>query len=406
MRISGIIAFILLYVALYRAFGVASPFWPKFFEIKNLVPQQISLILATAMLARLVSGPLVGFLADLLGSLRLALACCAVFSAAAAFAFGWADKFWLLLVVALLQAAALAPTTSIADALSVNVVSARRAERLEYGWLRGSASAAFVIGTLTVGQLITSADLSPVVWMSASLPLAAAAATALLPGEVSQAELRESARSFPQAEMKALLGMRRFQVIVLVSALVFGSHAMHDAFAVIRWSDAGVSTSAISFLWSEAVIAEVFVFLIAGPALIERFGVRAAAMLAAFAGVVRWTVAGVTTSVLLLALIQPLQGLTFALLHLACMRLMRIVAPTRVAASAQALHAFGSGLVSALVTFFSGTLYDFYAGAAFFPMAALCTVALPSPGLASPTERIEHPPPPDCSYSYFIRATP
>jgi MFS transporter, PPP family, 3-phenylpropionic acid transporter len=362
---------------LYGAFGVASPFWPKFFETRNLAPQQISGILAAAMLARLVSGPLIGYLADRLGSLRLVLAGCAVLSAAAAFAFVWANTFSLLLAIALIQAAALAPTTSIADALSVNVASPRMAVRLEYGWLRGSASAAFVLGTLTVGQLITPADLSPVIWMNAGLLLAAAAATALLPSVASRAVSVKDTRSFPVQEMKTLLGRRRFRMVILVSALVFGSHAVHDAFAVIRWSDAGVSTSAISFLWSEAVIAEVFVFLIVGPALIERFGVRSAALLAASAGLVRWSVAGVTTSLVGLSLIQPLHGLTFALLHLACMRMMGVLVPIRVAATAQSIYAFGSGFVTAVLTFFSGTMYASYAGAAFFPMAALCVIALP-----------------------------
>jgi PPP family 3-phenylpropionic acid transporter len=329
------------------------------------------------MLARLASGPLVGYLADRLGSLRLVLASCAVVSAAAGFAFGWADTFSLVLVVALIQAAALAPTTSIADALSVNVAGHRMAERLEYGWLRGSASAAFVLGTLTVGQLISPDDLSPVIWMNAGLLLAAAVATALLPTVTSQAALRRDARSLPVQEMKALLRKSRFRMVILVSALVFGSHAVHDAFAVIRWNEAGVSTSAISLLWSEAVIAEVLVFLIAGPALIERLGVRGAALLAATAGIVRWSVASVTTSVVGLSLTQPLHGLTFALLHLACMRMMGALVPVRVAATAQALYAFGSGFVMAALTFFSGPLYALYAGGAFFPMAALCVIALP-----------------------------
>ncbi|WP_253075363.1 MFS transporter [Bradyrhizobium sp. 149] len=161
------------------------------------------------------------------------------------------------------------------------------------------------------------------------------------------------------------------------SALVYGSHAMHDAFAVIRWSDSGFAPSTISFLWAEAVLAEVFVFLLVGPAMLDRFGARAAAVLAAAAGVVRWCVAGLTSSVLLLAMIQPLHGLTFALLHLACMRLMRAVVPITIAATAQAVYAFGSGLVSTLLTLVSGALYEAYAGAAFIPMAALCIVAVP-----------------------------
>jgi MFS transporter, PPP family, 3-phenylpropionic acid transporter len=374
LRIQGPTAFILLYVALYGAFGAASPFWPKFLETRHLTPQQISIILTASMLARLVSGPLIGFLADLLGSLRLVLASCAAVSAAAAIAFGWADTFGLLFVVFLLQAAALAPTTSLADALSVNVATPNTGKRLEYGWLRGSASAAFVLGTLIVGQLITSTDLSPVIWMNACLLIAAAASTALLPNAACQLASRHSRQL---QDMTMLLSMSRFQIVLLVSALVFGSHAMHDAFAVIRWSDAGISTSAISLLWSEAVIAEVFVFLVAGPMLIERLGVRGAAVLAATAGIVRWSVAGVTTSEVLLALIQPLHGLTFALLHLACMRMMGTLVRPAIAGTAQALYAFSSGCLTAALTFASGMLYALYSGAAFFSMAALCVITLP-----------------------------
>ncbi|WP_407175432.1 MFS transporter [Bradyrhizobium sp. STM 3562] len=376
MRSPGPIAYILLYVALYAAFGVSSPFWPKFFETRALPPQQIGLLLALAMLTRLVSGPLVAVLADLLGSLRLVLASCAGLAAAAAVALMQANWFSLLLPVALVQAAALAPTTSIADALSVSVAKPRiGGRRFEYGWIRGSASAAFILGTLTAGQLISPADLSPVIWMNAGLLIATAAAAALVPGPAAETALQHA--PFPAPEMKALLRMRPFRSMILVSGLVYGSHAMHDAFAVIRWSDAGISNPIISFLWSEAVIAEVFVFFLVGPALVDRFGPRGAAGLAAAAGIVRWSVEGLTTSAFVLSMIQPLHGLTFALLHLACMRTMGNVIPRSVAATAQALYAFGSGVLTAALTILSGTLYASHAAAGFLVMAALCALALP-----------------------------
>lgn len=373
MRIPAPIAYIVLYVALYAAFGAASPFWPKFFETRALASEQIGLILAAAMLTRLVSGPLVARLADQLGSLRLVLAGCAAVAASAAVALLWADRFWCLLLVALVQAAALAPTTSIADALSVNTARPRLAGRpFEYGWIRGPASAAFILGTLVAGQLVSPSDLTPFIWMNAVFLIAATGATALMPGQS-----RSQSPSFAVSGLKALMSVSQFRIMIIVSALIYGSHAVHDAFAVIRWSDADISTSAISFLWSEAVVAEVLVFMLAGPALLARFGVRGAAILAAAAGIVRWSVAGVTTSVLLLSLIQPLHGLTFALLHLACMRMMGTLIAANVAATAQALYAFGSGLVTAVLTLLSGALYASDAGAAFFPMAALCIIALP-----------------------------
>jgi PPP family 3-phenylpropionic acid transporter len=207
--------------------------------------------------------------------------------------------------------------------------------------------------------------------MNVALLLATAGATALVPSVTTQSEPYASA---PPVRLEAheLLKIPRFRVLIMVSALVFGSHAMHDAFAVIRWSDAGVNTSVISLLWAEAVAAEVIMFFLIGPALIDRIGTRGAAVLAAGAGIIRWSIEGVTTSVLLLSMLQPLHGLTFALLHLACMRIMGTIIPSSLSATAQAFYAFGSGLATAAVTLLSGTLYARYGGAAFFPMAALC----------------------------------
>ena len=328
------------------------------------------------MLVRLAAGALVGMLADLLGSLRLVLATCAALGAGTAAALLLANTFWLLFFVALVQAAALAPTTSIADALSVNAAKPQIAGKpFEYGRIRGSGSVAFVLGTLIIGQLVSHDDLTPIIWTNVALLVVAAGATALVPRVTTRPEPHASG-SPVLAELHGLLRISRFRVLIIVSALVYGSHATHDAFAVIRWSDAGIDTSVISILWSQAVAAEVLVFFLIGPALLDRFGARAAAVLAAAAGIVRWSIEGVTTSVLLLSILQPLHGLTFALLHLACMRMMGTLVPARLAGTAQALYAFGSGLVTAALTLSSGVLYANYGGAAFFPMAVLCGVAL------------------------------
>jgi len=320
---------------------------------------------------------LVGRLADLTRSLRLVLATCAALAAGMAAALSLANTVWLLFLITSLQVAALAPTTSIADALSVNAAKPQMAGKpFEYGWIRGSASAAFVLGTLIIGQFISLSDLNPIIWMNVALLVAAAASTALLPGVNAQSESRNSA-SPAVDEVHALLRISRFRILLVVSALVYGSHAMHDAFAVIRWSDAGMDASVISILWSEAVAAEVIVFLIIGPALLRRIGPRGAAALAALAGVIRWSGAGVTTSVLLLSIVQPLHGLTFALLHLACMRMMGSLVPISLCATAQAFYAFGAGLTTAALTLLSGILYARYGGASFFLMAVLCGIALP-----------------------------
>jgi PPP family 3-phenylpropionic acid transporter len=112
MRISAPVAYILLYAGLYAAFGVASPFWPRFFEIRALSAQEIGIVLAAAMLARLLAGPMVGMFADRVASLRFALAVCIALAAASAAALSLAYSFAALLFIAVIQAASLAPTTS------------------------------------------------------------------------------------------------------------------------------------------------------------------------------------------------------------------------------------------------------------------------------------------------------
>jgi PPP family 3-phenylpropionic acid transporter len=86
-----------------------------------------------------------------------------------------------------------------------------------------------------------------------------------------------------------------------------------------------------------AVAAEVVVFFLVGPWLLDRLGPSRAIGIAAVLGAGRWLVSALTLDLTAIALIQPLHGVTFALLHLACMRLLAICVPPQLAATAQAL---------------------------------------------------------------------
>jgi PPP family 3-phenylpropionic acid transporter len=178
--------------------------------------------------------------------------------------------------------------------------------------------------------------------------------------------------------VRALLRIPVFRNLVLAAALILGSHAMNDAFAVIRWNAAGIGPGTASLLWSESVAAEVLVFLLIGPALVRRLTPAGAIGIAALAGIVRWAVMAQTSEVAVLVLTQPLHGLTFALLHLSCMRLLARVVPAGLEGTAQAIYAtVGVGAATALLTLVSGALYARLGSQAFWIMAALCALALP-----------------------------
>jgi hypothetical protein len=97
--------------------------------------------------------------------------------------------------------------------------------------------------------------------------------------------------------IRALLRLQEFRLLLIIAALVLGSHAMHDSFAMIRWKAAGILPPVASLLWSESVGAEVLVFVVIGPRLLDRIGPTRAMTVSAAAGVLRWTVMAISADV-------------------------------------------------------------------------------------------------------------
>jgi MFS transporter, PPP family, 3-phenylpropionic acid transporter len=373
--------FLAVYVLLYAAFGVQSPFLPALLQERGLHAEEIGIVLAASTAIRVLAGPMVGHMADRSREHTLTLWTCAFVAAVAGLGYVTIRGFGGLLIVGLVHAAMLAPIVPISDALATT--AARESEtgegrRFEYGWLRASGSAAFVVGTLLSGWGADQAGLTSIIWISGSLLVVGGGASLLLPGLRSSPAVPSRIRVSALRDCALLLQIAVFRRILLVAALIEGTHALNDTFAVIRWRAAGVSLPTVSVLWSESVLSEVLVFLLIGPTLIRLIGPGGACALAAGAGVIRWSVLACTTSPTLLGLVQPLHGLTFALLHLACMRVIVLVVPLRLAATAQSIYGtLCIGLATALLTLVAGALYERMGGLAFFVMAALCLLALP-----------------------------
>lgn len=153
---------------------------------------------------------------------------------------------------------------------------------------------------------------------------------------------------------------------------------MHDAFAMIRWRRAGIGPTMTSVLWSESVVAEVIMFFVFGPLVLSRFRPAVALAAAATAGALRWSVTALTANVVVLALVQPLHGVTFALLHLACMRLIGAMVPHGLEGTAQAIYGtVAVGGANAILTLASGALYGRVDARGFLVMAALSAASLP-----------------------------
>ncbi len=377
MAASSLPRFIVLYSALFAAFGVASPFLPALLEQRGLSPSAIGLVLGFGSAVRLVTGPLGGRLADRPGAARTVLA--AGLAGAAVIAMGYAPARGLLplALVSVAHAAVLAPLSPVADALSLG--AAERPNGFEYGWVRGAGSAAFILGSVAAGQAVAWAGLGVIIWLNATLLAVSAIVATRVPNR--PAGSQPGRADLPVTwggGARDLLRLPMFVRLMLVAALVGGSHALHDGFEVIRWRTAGMGPGAVGMLWGESVAAEVLVFFVLGRPILDRMGLGGAAMLCAGSGVVRWATAAQTAALPAMALVEPLHGFTFALLHLTCMRMIARAVPVQLAATAQAFYGtVAVGSASTVLTFASGPLYGGLGAAAFWVMAALCAAALP-----------------------------
>jgi MFS family permease len=87
-----------------------------------------------------------------------------------------------VLVVAALQAAALAPLAPLGDRLALAAALPRSRERpFRYGTVRGAGSAAFILGTLLSGRAVSGFGIGAMVWLNAALLALAALAGAKAP---------------------------------------------------------------------------------------------------------------------------------------------------------------------------------------------------------------------------------
>ena len=131
-------------------------------------------MLAAGTAVRLITGPVISRLADRLGKHRQILTVLLAMAAVIAFGYDLPAGFAIFLLASVAHASTLAPIVPIADAMTL----AAAPGRFQYGWVRGGASAAFVVGAVSTGQVVQATSLGGIVCMDRTL-LALAAVAAL-----------------------------------------------------------------------------------------------------------------------------------------------------------------------------------------------------------------------------------
>ncbi|MBL6078975.1 MFS transporter [Belnapia sp. T18] len=362
---SAPLRFALLYATQFATVGALQPFLPAVLAGHGLTPGQIAAVLAVSSAVRLLAAPAVGRGADGLGDARSILVLAAGLAACMVTGFAWASGFGALVAVAMLHALVSAPVVPLSDALCLG---AARRMGFDYGRARSAGSASYIAAAVLAGFAVQAVGAEAVIWIASLCYLLTTLAARGLP--------RLEATGGGRSGFEAPFRDPAFRWLLPLSALIQGSHALYYGFATLHWQAAGLSSGVIGLLWGEGVVVEVLLFLW-GRRLVERLGPGGMALLAASAGVLRWSVTAYTSWLPALAAVQLLHALTFGAMHLGAMRVLGGLPPGQ-AATAQTLHAsLGVGLASGILTYLCGPLYAAYGGGGFWAMAGLCAIALP-----------------------------
>lgn len=356
----------LFYAAIFAAPGVTLPFLPVFLEGRGFSAQTLGLVMGAAQLARLVAMPLAGAAADALGDRRRAAGAFCL-AGAVGYAAMLPEAGPALLTVAVIAASvASGPLFPLADAVALGVSDRWGAD---FGRMRAAGSLSFLATTLAGGLVVERAGADGVPWLALGGAAAAIAAALALPD-----------LALPRARglrgLWAVLRLRSFGLLLVVSGLIQGSHALYYVFSAVDWAAAGLSATVIALLWVEAVAAEILL-LTFGRRIVARLGPIGLLAAGGAGAVVRWALTAAIADARALALVQPLHAATFAMTMLGAAGLIARSVPPERGATAQALHAsLGPGLATALLTPVAGALYARFGRPSYLAMGFASALAL------------------------------
>jgi len=364
----------LFYGAIFIGTGVSSPYLPVWFAHHGLSGGRIGLILSLPMLARAVTAPLLAVWADAFELRRTALALLslAVTAAYAAMALPWGFAWW-----AVIWFAASSMYTTLSPLADVITLRRARLDGFNFGWPRGMGSAAFIVGNLVMGAILTrgSPDVM-LVWMVAASAATAFAARLLLPPDPVHEEGHSAALSDRLAGIGALVRDPVFMTAVVAAGLIQSAHAFYYGFSTLAWKRQGIAEDMTGVLWATGVAAEIGFLWFLEPWR-RRIGPRHLLTLGGAGAIVRWTALAFSPPLWLLFPLQALHALSYAATFLASLQLVERLSTPRTASAAQALNsALSGGVLSGAATMLSGWLFDRAGAHGYLLMSAMSVAGM------------------------------
>lgn len=333
----------------------------------GFTPEDIGRVLAFLMIARVVAPNFWGYVADRSGLrlrvVRLGGFMLTLFSVALLFPQGFWSLAFVLLGYSFFQSAIQAQFEAV-------TIAHLGTQRELYSRIRMWGSIGFIVIGAVLGMLF---DVVSVSWLPVCLMLCA------LANWLSSLRVPDIAtRVRAQSHERLLDILRRPAVMVFLAVhfLMQFSHAPYYSFFSIYLEQHGYARTAIGWMWSLAVLAEVVAFAYMHRFL-PRVGEKGVLMLCLVLGVLRWSITAVAVDVpAVIWTVQLLHAATFAAFHAASIGFIYHHFGDSHQGQGQGLYSMLWGVGVASGSWLSGMIWEAHANWAFFGAAIACGVAL------------------------------
>ena len=354
------------YFASFASIGVLLPFLSPWLQALGMRGMALGTIAATRPLAGIFAPVLFGWLADNLGLrgsiLRFACLGALLPFAIVAAAAGLGHRFsWVELLLAVgISSFFRVPMMTIADVAALE-------QRKSYGALRLWGSLGFMAAALLAGRLIepTNAFAFP-----AAVTVGFLFSLALsfrFPGKIAVPKKPE------RRDLSHLVRHPAFLQLLLATTIWSFSHVAYDLCVSLTLRDLGASAFVTSIAWNIGVVAEIFLM-----ATFARFGKMLTfshwLRLGLTATVLRFMGLAFATTLPQVLWLQPLHALSFALVWMAAMALVKERAPVGLLGTAQGLFSTACSIGATLGMLLFGSLFEHYNARVTFLAAALVAV--------------------------------
>lgn len=354
----------------YCAYGVFMPFFPVWLKSQHYGEELIGMVLASAYVFRFVGGlffsGLIKRASQLINSLRLLALASALIMAGLSFA---AESFWLLFgaigLFAMVNSAGMPITDSLASTW-------QRQIQLDYGKARLIGSMAFVVGVTLFGNVIGFFGEQNIVWILTALLLVYSMMQCVTPTIPPQDEPSEQATA--EVRYWDLLKNNITLRVLIASSLIQGSHAAYYVYSVLYWTSLGIPVSQTSLLWGVAVVAEILLFFFSRR-LLQNWKVTTIFYLSTFACIVRWLGLATANTIWLIAILQLLHSLTYAVAHYGMVRYITTQPQAHISKLQALYNGFSNSAMVAILTALSGVIYPYSPAFTFILMAIVVAPA-------------------------------